>query len=144
VFAASFTHVSKTGALTGLTGQVVLDQSSGALVPVAPERVNGPWLSARTPQVAATSNQLADGWLSPAGRIHVLRPGTLSFTVTAPEAMTFRLDGRAVHLRTGVPHQVRLCATGPHAFSFSSHGFLGYRPVSARATFPRWVPTRHC
>ena len=144
VFAASFTHVSKTGALTGLTGQVALDQSGGALVPVAPERFNGPWLSARTPQLAATSNQLADGWLSPAGRIHVFRPGTLSFTVTAPEAMTFRLDGRAVHLRTGVPHQVRLCATGSHAFSFSSHGYLGYRPVSARATFPTWVRARHC
>ena len=144
VFAANFTHVSKTGALTELTGQVVLDQSSGALVPTVPERFNGPWLSARTPQLAATSNQLADGWLSPAGRIHVFRPGTLSFMVTAPEAMTFRIDGHTVHLHGGVQHPVRLCATGSHSFSFSSHGYLGYRPVSARATFPTWVPTRHC
>ena len=144
VFAASFTHVSKSGALTGLTGQVVLDQSGGALVPVEPERFNGPWLSARTSQLAATSNQLAGGWLAPSGRIHVFRRGTLSFTVTAPEAMTFRIAGRTVHLRIGVPHPVRLCATGSYRFAFSNHGYLGYRPVSARATFPTWVPTRSC
>ena len=144
VFAASFTHVSKTGAFTGLTGQVVIDQSSGALVPVAPERFNGPWLSARTPQLAASSNQLADGWLSPAGRMHIFRPGTLSFAVTAPEPMTFRIAGRTVHLRTSVPYRVQLCAPGSYGFSFSTHGYLGYRPVSARATFPTWVPTRTC
>jgi hypothetical protein len=144
VFASSFTRVTKTGSLKGVTGQVVLDQSGGALVPVEPERFNGPWLSARTARLAATSNQLADGWLSPSGQIHVFRPGTLSFTVTAPEAMTFRIAGRTVHLHTGVPTQVYLCASGSFGFAFSSHGYLGYRPVSARATFPTWVPTRSC
>jgi hypothetical protein len=144
VFATVPTHVSKSGALMGLTGQVVLDESGGALVPTAPERFNGPWLSARTPQLAAEVEALADGWLSPSGHVRVLRPGTLSFTVTAPEAMAFRIDGRVRHLRAGVPAQVQLCATGSHAFSFSSHGYLGYRLVSARATFPRWGPTRHC
>jgi uncharacterized membrane protein len=144
VFAASSTHVTKTGALAGVTGQVVLDQSGGALVPVQPERFNGPWLSARSPQLAAASNQLADGWLSPSGRIHVYRPGTLSFTVTAPEAMTFRIDGRTLHMHTGVPAHVYLCATGSYSFAFSSHGYLGYRPVSAHATFPRWSPARSC
>jgi hypothetical protein len=144
VFAASFTRVTRTGALRGVSGQVVLDQSGGALVPLQPERFNGPWLSASTAQLAAQSNQLADGWLSPAGRMHVFRPGTLSFTVTAPEAMTFRIAGRKVHLRTGVPTHVYLCAIGSYGFAFSSQGFLGYRPVSARATFPTWVPTRRC
>jgi uncharacterized membrane protein len=144
VFAASFTQISKTGALTGVSGQVVLDQSGGALVPVHPERFSGPWLSARTPQLAAETRELGEGWLSPSGRIRVFRPGTLSFTVTAPEAMTFRIDGRKAHLRTGVPVQVRLCVSGSYDFAFSSHGYLGNRPVSARATFPTWVPTRSC
>jgi hypothetical protein len=144
VFAASFTRVSKTGTLAGVTGQVVLDQSGGALVPVQPERFNGPWLSARTAQLAAEVKELADGWLSPSGHVRVFLPGTLSFTVTAPEAMTFRIAGRTVHLHTGVPAQVHLCATGSYGFAFSSHGYLGYRPVSARATFPIWRPARSC
>jgi hypothetical protein len=39
---------------------------------------------------------------------------------------------------------VYLCASGSYGFAFSSHGYLDYRPVSARATFPSWVPTRSC
>ena len=144
VFAASSTHVTTTGALAGLSGEVVLDQSGGALVPVRPERFNGSWLSARTPQLAASSKELADGWLSPSGYVRVFRPGTLSFIVTAPETMTFRIAGRTLHLRTGVATHVYLCAAGSYGFAFSSHGYLGYRPVSARATFPTWVPTRSC
>jgi hypothetical protein len=113
-------------------------------VPVQPERFNGPWLSARSPQLAAASSQLADGWLSPSGHIRVFRPGTLSLTVTAPEAMTFRIDGRTLHLRTGVPAHLSLCAAGSYGFAFSSHGYLGYRPVSAHATFPTWGPAQRC
>jgi hypothetical protein len=37
---------------------------------------------------------------------------------------------------------VTICAGG--SYSFSSHGFLGFRPVSARASFPTWVATRSC
>lgn len=144
VFAASSTHVTETGALAGVTGQVVLDQSGAALVPVEPERFNGPWLSARTPQLAASVGGLADGWFSPSGHVRVFRPGTLSFTLTAPTAMTFRIAGRVLHLRTGVPAHVSLCAAGSYRFAFSNHGYVGYRAVSARATFPTWVPTRHC
>jgi hypothetical protein len=140
VFAASFTRVTKSGALAGVTGQVVLDQSGGALVPVEPERFNGPWLSARTPQLAAKVDGLADGWFSPSGRIHVYRPGTMILMVTAPEAMTLRIDGRTVHLRIGVPAQVFLCAKGSYGYAFSSQGYLGYRAVSARAEFPSWWP----
>jgi hypothetical protein len=144
VFAASFTKISKTGDLTGINGQVVLDQSGGALVPIDPQRFNGPWLSARTPQLAANVDGLVDGWLSPSGAVRVFRPGTVSFTVTAPEAMTFRLAGRVVHLRTGTPEHVSLCAVGSYRFSFSNQGYVGYRPVSARATFPTWVANRSC
>ena len=144
VFAASLTHVTSTGGLAGVTGQVVLDQSGGALVPVQPERFNGSWLSARSPHLAAQANGLADGWFSPSGRIQVYRPGTLSFVVTAPEAMTLRIAGRTLHLSPAVPAQLHLCATGPYRYAFSSHGYLGYRLVSARATFPTWVPTRTC
>jgi hypothetical protein len=143
-FAAPGTGVDKEGRLVGLTGQVVLDESGGALVPVLPGRFNGAWLAARTPQLAAETRELAGGWFSPSGRIRVFRPGTLSFTVTAPEAMTFRIDGRNLHLRGGVPKQVSLCVPGSYRFSFSSHGYLGYRPVSARATFPTWRPGRSC
>ena len=144
VFAASFTHVTSTGRLAGVTGQVVLDQSGGALVPVEPGPVNGPWLSARTPQLAANVGGLADGWFSPSGRIRLYRPGTLTLTVTAPEAMTMRVAGRTVHLQKGVASIVELCAAGSSGYTFSSQGYLGFRAVSARATFPRWVPTRTC
>jgi hypothetical protein len=144
VFATTFTGVTKTGRLAGLTGQVVLDQSGGALIPVAPGRFNGPWLSARTPQLAATAGGLADGWFSPSGRIRVFRPGTVSFTVTAPEAMTLRIAGRVLHLRTQVPTQVHLCASGSYSYAFSSHGYLGNRAVSAHATFPVWFAQRGC
>ena len=144
VFAASRTQVLATGVLAGLGGQVVLDESQGALVPVAPGRVNGPWLAADTPQLAAQIGQLAGGWLSPTGRIHVFRPGTLAFTVTAPEAMTLRIAGRTLHLKPSAPLQVSLCAPGAFPFAFSSHGYVGFRPVSARATFPTWSATRSC
>jgi hypothetical protein len=143
VFAARFTRVTKTGLLAGVTGQVVLDQSGGALVPVEPERFNGPWLSARTPQLAAKVDGLADGWFSPSGRIRVFRPGTLSFTVTAPEAMTLRIAGRTLHLANGIATDVDLCR-GSYSYAFSSQGYLGFRAVSARATFPTWVPARRC
>jgi hypothetical protein len=144
VFAAAKTHITETGSLAGLTGQVVLDQSGGALVPLHPVRFNGPWLTARTPQLTARANGLADGWFSPSGRIRLFRSGTLSFAVTAPEDMTMRVDGRTMHLLAGVPRQVSLCATGSHNYAFSSHGYLGFRPVSARATFPTWAPARRC
>jgi hypothetical protein len=111
---------------------------------VEPGRFNGPWLSARTPHVAATVSNLAGGWFSPSGGIRLFRPGTLSFTVTAPEAMTLRIAGRTMHLRTGVPARVALCDRGSYTYTFSSHGYVGFRAVSARATFPRWVPTRTC
>jgi hypothetical protein len=144
VFAARSTHVTQTGELAGVKGQVVLDQGGGALVPVEPGQVNGPWLAARTPQLGATVSGLAGSWFSPSGGIRVFRAGTLSFTVTAPEAMTLRIAGRTMHLRTGVPARVALCDRGSYTYAFSSHGYVGFRAVSARATFPRWVPTRTC
>jgi hypothetical protein len=143
VFAASVTRVTKSGSLSGVAGQVVLDQSGGALVPVEPERFNGAWLSARTPRLAAKVDGLADGWFSPSGRIRVFRPGTLSFSVTAPEDMTLRIAGRTLHLSKGSATDVDLCR-GSSTYAFSSQGYLGFRAVSARATFPTWAPTRHC
>jgi hypothetical protein len=58
--------------------------------------------------------------------------------------MIFRIDGRKVRLRAGVPVQVHLCESGSFGFAFSSHGYVAYRPVSARATFPIWIPARSC
>jgi hypothetical protein len=144
VFAASRTRVTPSGALSGVTGQVVLDESNGALVPTEPRRFNGPFLSARSAQLGARVGGLADGWLSPAGRIEVYRPGTLAFTVTAPEALTLRIAGRTLHIGTHTPTQLYLCTSGSFSYAFSSHGYLGFRPVSARASFPTWVPTRGC
>jgi hypothetical protein len=144
VFAAAHTHVTPSGALAGLNGTVVLDESDAALVPVAPGQFNGPFLSARSPQLAARVGGLAGGWLSPAGRIRVFRPGTLAFTVRSPEDMTLRIAGRRVRLTTGTPTQVYLCVSGSFGYAFSSQGYIGFRPVSARATFPTWTQTRSC
>jgi hypothetical protein len=145
VFATTPTHVTATGRLAGLTGPVVLSEDAAAFVPAEPGRSNGSWLEARTPQLRAiVGNRSADGWLSPAGTIRNFHSGTLSFTVTAPEAMTMTLDGRKLKLRAAVPSHVTVCTVGTLTYSFSSHGFLGMRPVSARASFPTWVATSAC
>jgi hypothetical protein len=144
-FTARGTGVDQTGRLVGLTGRVVLDESGSAFVPREPLRMAGSWLEARTPALAAElDGRSGDGWLSPSGHVRVFVPGTLSFTITAPEAMTFRIDGRKVRLHTGVPTHVHLCVPGSYGFAFSSHGYLGFRPVSARVTFPQWEPARTC
>ena len=144
VFAATPTGVTASGALAGIAGAVVLDESTAALVPVTPLRWNGQFLAARTPELAGLVGSLSGGWLSPAGRVQAYRSGTLSFTVTAPEDMTLRIAGRVVHLRTHLPTHLALCGPGSFGYAFSSHGYLGIRKVSARATFPRWSPTRRC
>ena len=145
VFATTPTHVTATGRLAGLTGQVVLSEDAGAFVPAEPGRSNGSWLEARTPQLRAiVTNRSPDGWLSPAGSIRMFRSGTLSFTVTAPEAMTMTLDGRKLKLHAAAPAHVTVCTVGTLAYSFSKHGFLGMRSVSVRASFPTWVATRAC
>ncbi len=145
VFAASQTHITAGGRLAGLTGPVVLNEDGAALVPAEPWRVNGPWLSAGSPQLRAlVTGRYADHWLAPAGTIRVYRAGTLSFSVVAPEAMTLTIAGRKVHLGTFVPTQVHLCASGSFGYAFSSHGSIGFRAVSARATFPTWAAARSC
>jgi hypothetical protein len=145
VFAAGHTRITADGRLAGLAGPVVLNEDGNAFVPAQRGPVNGPWLEAFTPQLRAiVTNRSADGWLSPAGQVQVFRPGTLSFTVTAPNAMTMTVAGRTFHLRASVPARVTICAKGSSAYTFSSHGFLGFRPVSARASFPTWVATRSC
>jgi hypothetical protein len=145
VFATTPTHVTVTGRLAGLTGPVVLSEDVAAFVPAEPGRANGSWLEARTPQLRAiVGNRSPDGWLSPAGPIRLFRSGTLSFTVTAPEAMTMTLGGRTLKLRAAVASHVTVCAAGTITYAFSKHGFLGMRPVSARASLPTWVATRAC
>jgi len=144
VFAAARTGIDASGNLAGLSGPVVLDETDAALVPVAPDRFNGPFLSAHSPQLAARVGGLAGGWLSPAGRIQVFRPGTLAFTITAPERTTLTIDGRRMRIGTHTPAHVYLCASRSFSYGFSSHGYIGFRAVSARASFPTWVPTRSC
>ena len=58
--------------------------------------------------------------------------------------MTLRIAGRRVHLTTGTPTHMYLCVSGSFGYAFSSHGYIGFRPVSARASFPTWVPARTC
>jgi len=124
---------------------VVLNEDGTAFVPAMPGRVNGPWLEAGSPQLRAiVTNRSADGWLSPGGSIRTFQPGTLSFTVTAPQAMTMTVAGTKVRLRGTVPTRVSVCAAGYFAYSFSDSGFLGMRQVSARTSFPTWVATRSC
>ena len=144
VFAASHTSVTTGGRLAGVSGPVVLDESGGALVPVEPGRTNGPWLAAASPQLAARVTGLAGGWFSPAGTVHVYRGGQLTLTITAPENMTLRIDGRTVRMHTGVPAHVSLCARGSYGYAFSSHGYVGFRAVSARGTAPIWSAHAGC
>jgi hypothetical protein len=144
VFAATATRVTRSGVLVGIDGPVVLDESQGALVPVAPARWNGSFLAARNSRLAALAPSLADGWLSATGRIRVYRPATLSFTITPPEATTLRLAGQVFHLRAHVAAQASLCGRGSFRYAFSSHGYLGFRAVSAQASFPTWKPGQAC
>lgn len=145
VFTSSATRVSADGALDGVSGRVILDEDGDALVPLAPERTNGAWLSAATPQLAAElGGRSGDGWLAPSGRGRMYRAGTLSFTVVAPEAMTLRLAGVVLHLGASVPAHVRLCTSGTFGYAFSKHGYAGFRAVSARTSFPVWKSGAAC
>jgi hypothetical protein len=145
VFAAAQTRITPGGRLAGVRGQVVLDQDGTALLPVERERVNGPWVSARTPQLAATiTGRYGDGWLAPSGTGVAYRSGVVSFAVLAPEPMTLRIGGRLIHLRGGRRANVRFCAHGTFAYAFSKHGYVGLRAVSARSTLPSWTPTDAC
>ncbi|HEY6960909.1 MAG TPA: hypothetical protein VI408_03375 [Gaiellaceae bacterium] len=125
--------VFATVPLSSVRGQVVLDEDGNALVPAHPVRWNGPWLLARTPElVGRLANRSADGWLSPAGSGR----GPISFTVVAPESMTLTIDGRLRHLSAHAPAGV--CApAGRFTYRFSKFGYIGFRPVSAKTTFPR-------
>jgi hypothetical protein len=143
VFATAAARITSEGRIAGASGRVVLDEDGSALVPVEPLKVNGAWLLAGSPRLAAVlDGRYGDGWLAPAGRLRIFRPGTLSFTVTAPEAMTLRLMGRTVRLATSVPTHVHLCGSGSFSYAFSSHGSIGFRAVSAHASFPTWSATR--
>jgi hypothetical protein len=123
--------VFATVPLASVRGQVVIDESTVARVPAEPLHWNGPWLSARTPQIVGVlTNRTMDGWLSPSGTGR----GPIRFTVVAPLPMTLRIGDRTLHLRAHVAASV--CAAGSFAYRFSRHGFLGYRAVSAKATFP--------
>ena len=139
VFAASATRIARDGRLGGIEGQVVLDESGAALVPVAPERVSGPWLAARTALLAAVvSGRYGSGWIAPAGAIRLYRRGSLAFTVTAPEPLSVTVAGRRLRLRKDMPQ--RVCVGATTTYAFSSHGYLGMQPVSARTSFPVWSP----
>ena len=143
VFAAAAARITRDGRIAGAFGQVVLDEDGSALVPIQPLKANGAWLLAGSPRLAAVlDGRYGDGWLAPGGRLRTFRPGTLSFTLTAPEAMTFRLASSTVHLATSVPTHVYLCARGTFGYAFSKHGSIGFRAVSARASFPSWAATR--
>lgn len=137
VFAAA--HVP----LGRVRGPVVLDESGSALVSASPLRRNGPWLEARSAQLAGSVGGLAaDGWLAPAGSGRVAANGHLTFVVTAPQDMTLTIGGRRIALAAHAATPV--CVTGRFAYRFSSHGYIRLRPVSAQATFPRFTRTAGC
>jgi hypothetical protein len=141
VFSTTTTRIAADGRLLGLGGRVVLDEDDGALVPLRPERANGPWLSAASPQLAAVlGGRYGDGWLAPTGSVRLYGPGRLTFTVAAPEPMTLRLGRQAIRLRARIPTHVVACSS--EGYAFSRQGYVGLRAVSARATFPVWAPGR--
>ena len=137
VFVVSHAQVAG-GRVAGVDGRVVLDEDGAALVPVAPLTANGNWLEARTPELAAElDGRYGDGWLAPAGRVRLFRGGSLRLTVTAPVAMKLTLGARTIRLARGVPTRVAIgCDL---RYRFSTSGYAGLRPVSARATFPVWA-----
>lgn len=141
--AALYQFASRKTTLAHVRGPVVLDESGSAIVPAAPLRRNGPWLEARSARIVATVGGLAaDGWIAPSGSGLVSAPGRISFTVTAPESLTLTIAGRRLHLRARTP--TRVCVAGRFDYRFSSHGYLGARAVSARATFPRFTRNAGC
>ncbi len=62
--------------------------------------------------------------------------GTLEFDLRAPEAMRLDVAGKTVPIGTSA--HVYLCASGSFRYAFSKHGYVGFRAVSARSTFPTW------
>jgi hypothetical protein len=129
--------------LAEVRGPVLLDETASALVPAEPIRRNGPWLEARTSKlVAAVGGLAADGWFAPSGSGRVARHGRLSFAVTAPQDLTLTIAGHRVRLAAHIPTPV--CVTGRFTYRFSGHGYLGFRPVSAQATFPRFTRNAGC
>jgi hypothetical protein len=137
VFAASETRVLASGTLASLSGPVVLDEDGAALVPVAPERWNGTWLSAASPRLrASVAGRYGDGWLAPKGTIAMYGGGTLELDLRTPEPTRLDMAGKSV--RIGTSAHVYLCASGSFHYVFSKHGYVGLRPVSARSTFPTW------
>ena len=138
VFASSRTHVTRDGRLAGVSGQVVLSEDSGALVPVAPGRFNGSWLAAKTPQLGASvAGRYGDEWMAPSA-IARLFGGSISFRLVAPEAMHVTIGKSVVQLKAHVPVRLTLSGCGTLPVHFSSFGWAGMRAVSARATFPVW------
>jgi hypothetical protein len=89
------------------------------------------------------TGRYGDGWLAPAGRIAVWgRTGTVALTLSSPSptTITFRSPGHVTRVRVGKqPRRVELRVTSvPFVAEFraSSYGYVGQRPVSARATAP--------
>ncbi|MEP6813879.1 MAG: hypothetical protein ABI990_12880, partial [Actinomycetota bacterium] len=141
VFDAQPTKVDARGTLVGVRGPVVLDEDGTALVAREPVRTSGTYVLARTPVLdAAVNGRFGDGWLAQVGTVRSFGPGVLSFTLLAPEAMTFTLNGHVLHLRAhqALPVRLRACGASTALYTFSSHGFVGLRMVSARGTFPVW------
>lgn len=138
VFAASRTHVTRDGRLAGLSGQVVLAEDSTALVPVAPGRFNGSWLSARSPRLGAEiAGRYGDGWMAPSVSTRLFG-GSVSFQLAAPETMRVRIGKTVVRLKAHRPVRLTLSGCGTLPVHFSTFGWAGMRAVSARATFPVW------
>jgi hypothetical protein len=101
-------------------------------------RSNGP---ARL-ELQATG-RYADGWLAPAGRISVWgRTGTVELTLSTPAPTTITFSWRGGKKRVAVtekPQRVEIPVTSvPFVAEYraSSHGYVGQRPVSARASAP--------
>jgi hypothetical protein len=89
------------------------------------------------------TGRYADGWLAPEGRISVWgRTGTVKLTLSspAPTTITFRWPGHTKRVAVGKrPRRVEVpVATVPFVVGYraSSYGFVGQRPVSARASAP--------
>lgn len=118
------------------------------------------WVPAGQPRLALYAvGRYYDGWLARAGAIYLWpaekrKPltGQLSLTLTAPPrpgavALRFLLprgEQRLVRVRPGAPTRVSIAVCAARSwytvFRASSHGLVGSRVVSVRATAPVFTP----
>ena len=123
------------GALIGLTAQGAIASSIS---------VSGEEYLITASKLTGTGFEQYGGQLSGAAGNQPVIISAIHSATLANLCQAVTIGPITLHLTAGTPTPVRLCARGSYGYAFSSHGYLGYRPVSARATFPVWSLANGC